>query len=146
MPQATQIGRDALLRLRPSAYLRGRGCLNDAGEPRDDLAGNFASAACSTFEDAELAPQELLTVYEAIKQCLKIGDAKDAVQRFRQAVDEAFDVTADLLNKNINPVIIDWVREWVPFIHSAKCIAAFLKHMSAVVQQYTLMMRIKHGA
>jgi hypothetical protein len=146
MAQTTQIGREALLELRPSAYLRGRGCLDEAGEPRGDLGGNFTSAASSTFEEAELAPQELLTFYEAIKQCLKIGDAKNASERFRQALDEAFDITADLLGKDINPAIIDWVREWVPFIHSAKCVIAFMRHMNAVVQQYTLTMRIKHGA
>ena len=146
MSDATQIGRDELMRLRPSVYLQQRGCLDENGEPREDLAGNFATAASVTFENADLSPQELLTVYEAIKQVLDIVDVSDAKKRMQQAVDEALQITADLLGKDINPALVDWIREWLPFIDSEKCIAAFMRHMSAVVQQYTFVMSLKYDA
>jgi hypothetical protein len=144
MSEATQIGPDELLRLRPSNFLAERGCLDAAGNPREDLSGNFATAASTTFESAELSPQELQTIYEAIKQCLEIVDDPDRKVKLQQAVDEAFTISADLLGKKINPALVAWIREWIPFIHSEACIAAFMRHLSAVVQQYTLIISLKH--
>lgn len=143
MPDEMNITRDELAQLRPLTHLRGYGCLDESGEPRKDLTGTFATAACITFENGELAPQELATVYEAIKQCLEASNEKDPAERFRQAVDHALDVCAELLNKEINDSLVDWIYEWFPLIESATCIDAFLKHMNAVVKQYAVVMGLK---
>ena len=145
MSEDISLARDEMQQLRPAIHLQGRGCLDEAGEPRGDLAGNFATAACFTFEDAELAPQELLTVYEAIKQCLELNDATDPAQRIQLAIDEAFEVASGLLGKDVNGAIVDWVQEWIPFITNEKAITAFMQHLSSVSQQYSLVMGLKHG-
>lgn len=144
MPEA-QIEREQLLKLRPSAILKRHGCVDDKGKPRVELRGDLVTAACLVFEDAQLAPQELLTVYEAIKQCLKVADADNPAKKFQQAANEAFQLTASLLQKEVNAAILDWVREWSQFMDSDACIAAFMSHLSAVVQQYTVTMSLKYG-
>jgi hypothetical protein len=144
MPQA-EIGREQLLKLRPSAILKRHGCVDDKGKPRVELRGDLVTATCIAFEDGQVAPQELLTVYEAIKQCLKVADADSPAKKFQQATNEAFEVTASLLQKDVNAAIVGWVREWPPFIDSDASIAAFMSHMSAVVQQYTVTMSLKYG-
>ena len=66
MSEANQMGRDELKQLRPAAHLQPLGGFDNVDQPQV-LAGNFATAACVAFEDAEVAPQELLTVFEAGK-------------------------------------------------------------------------------
>jgi hypothetical protein len=146
MPAEKQLGREELLRLRPRVYLQDREWVDKSGQPRADLAGNFATAACITFEDAELAPQELLTVYEAIKQCLELAATEDPAVKLQQAVDEAFELSSDLLGKEVNPAIVDWVREWIPFVQDENGTTAFQRHLTSVVQQYSLIIRFKHGS
>lgn len=136
---------DELVELRPLRFLRGQGPTNDEGKPRDDLTGLFASAACTTFERAELSPQELATTYEAVKQCLGISDEPKPGPRFRKGVDHALDVCAELLAKEPNDALVDWIYEWFPLVESDAGIEAFHKHMNAVVTQYALIQSLKAG-
>jgi hypothetical protein len=135
-----------LRRLRPSVCLKAPGLLDKLAEPGSDFAGKFASAACLTFEDAEVSPEEFLTVYEAIKQCLELADNENPAERFQQAVNEGLEVSASLLDKEINRAIIDWIQEWVPFVDSEAGIAVFMEHVNSVAAQYALVMSLKHGA
>jgi hypothetical protein len=93
-----------------------------------------------------LAPQELLTVYEAIKQCSELADADDPAEKLQQTVDEAFEVTSDMLGKEVNPAVVNWVREWIPFVKDQNGMIAFQRHMTSVVQQYSLVIRFKYGS
>ncbi len=145
MPENTVLTRDELRKLRPSAYLQNHGGFGDPEQSRDGALGNLITAACLTFEDAEVAPQELLTVYEAIKQCLELADGSP-IEKINQAVEEGLEITASLLQKKINPAIVAWIRECLPFAKSEEGIAAFVQHLSSLVQQYSLVMSLKHGA
>jgi hypothetical protein len=146
MPKETVLTKEDLRKLRPSTFFKKHGGFGDPEQSRDGALGNLVTGACLTFEDAEVAPQELLTVYEAIKQCLEMTDAADPGQKLRQAVDEAFDITATVLGKDVNGAIVDWIRECLPFVKTEEDIAAFLQHLSSLVQQYSLVMSLKHGA
>ena len=143
MPETKQLGRDELKQLRPGVHLKPRGGFDGVNQPRD-LAGNFATAACSAFEYAEVAPQELLTVYEALKQCLAISDEKNAAAKVVRSTKEALEVAGSLLSKKINRAIVDWLRECLPLVQTDQGIAAFLQHMTSVVQQYSLIVGAKH--
>jgi hypothetical protein len=144
MATPTTLKREQLEQLRPLTHLRGYGCLDDNGEIREDLAGNFATAACIVFEKAELAPQELLTVCEAIKQCLAIVEEDNPARRLEEAVDQALDVAAHLLNKEINDALVDWIYEWFPLIESDRCIDAFMHHLNATTTQYAVIIGLKN--
>ena len=122
------------------------GRLDEVAKPGSDLAGNLATAACLTFEDAEVSPQEFLTVYEAIKQCLDLSNENDPGQRMEQAISEALEVSASLLDKKINKAIVDWIGEWLPFVATEAGETAFMEHLSSVAKQYSLVMSLKHGA
>jgi hypothetical protein len=137
------MGRDEIRQLRPQVFLQDGGCLTADGEPRDDLSGNFATAACITFEDAEAAPQEFLTVYEAIRQCWELAGGNDPAGQLPQVVDEGFELTSGLLGKEVNPAIAAWVREWLPFVQNEQGVQAMLQHLSSVAQQYALVMSLK---
>lgn len=144
MPEDTVLTRDELRLLRPGKFFKDRGGFGDAEQSRDGSLGNLATSACLTFEEAEVAPQELLTVYEAIKQCLELADGPPA-ERIRQAVEEAFEITASLLGKKVNSAIVAWIGDCLPFVTTEESIAAFKQHLSSLVQQYTLVMGLKHG-
>jgi hypothetical protein len=134
----TQLSRTELEKIRPLTYLRGYGLLNEEGQPREDLAGVLASAACVQLEQAQAAPQELLTVYEAFRQVLPETRAPTAYERFGKTLDDAFDVTVSLLRKDINPGIADWIQEWQPFMESDASLQAFLAHLQSVASLYSL--------
>lgn len=140
-----QLTRDRLADMRPLNFMRGQGPTTDEGKPRTDLGGAFASAACVTFEQGELAPQELGTTYEAIKQCLQISEVKDPGARFRAAVDHALDVIGELLQKEPNDELVDWIYDWFPLIDSDAAIEGFHQHMRAVVTQYTVIAGLKYA-
>ena len=143
MSNANQLGRDELKQLRPSAHLQPLGGFDNANHPRD-LAGNFATAACIAFEDAEVAPQELLTVYEALKQCLALSDEKNAAAKVVRSTKEALEVAGSLLCKQVNRAVVDWIRECLPLVKTEQGIAAFIQHLTSVVQQYSLIVGAKH--
>jgi hypothetical protein len=139
------LGPDQLRKLRPKVCLQARGRLAELAQPGSELSGNLATAACLSFEDGEVSPQEFLTVFEAIKQCLELSDESDPKQRVNQAVAEAFELTASLLNKKVNKTIVDWIGEWLPFIDSDENVNTFMDHLSSVAKQYSLVMSLKHG-
>jgi hypothetical protein len=146
MSDEQQITANQLMSVRPLTYLRGMGCLDETGAPREDLAGVLASAASRQFEAAEVSPQELSTLVEAIKQCLPMQDEGSPVQCFHQGVDHAMNITAELLNKEIHPSLYDWVMEWMPFMESPACIPAFIGHMQSVLAVYGMALIIKSRA
>lgn len=143
MADTKSLGRDELKALRPATYLTPRGGFDQIKEPRE-LAGNFATAACLTFEDAEVSPQELMTVYEAIKQCLAISTEDNPADSLRQSVKEAIDVAGSLLAKPIHAAIVAWIRECLPQVQTASGVAAFMQHLTSVVEQYALVVSVKH--
>lgn len=144
MVEQSERGPDDLRKLRPQVYLQAGGCLDEAGQPRQDLAGDFATAACLAYEDGQTSPQELSVVYEAIRQCLEMADQDSTPsERFQQTVNEAFELTTGMLRKEVNPAIAAWVREWIPFVDSEAAIEAFLQHLNSVSQQYSLIIGIK---
>ncbi|MEL7472107.1 MAG: hypothetical protein AAGK04_02230 [Planctomycetota bacterium] len=130
--------------MRPLAYLRGQGPLDDSGQPREDLAGAFTSAACLAFESGGLSPQELALVYESLKQCMPLAIADTASQRFQTGVDHAFNIVAGFIGQEINDALQDWIQEWFPLIESDACTDAFMVHMSAALSQYALIISLKH--
>ena len=138
MTDQAAITRKDLEKIRPISYLEGYGLLDEEGKQREDLGGVLASAACVQFEDAQVAPQELLTVYEAIRQSLPLNPAPKAFDRFHDAVEQAFDVTVGLLRKDVNRAIADWIYEWQPFMEDDASIAGFLSHLRSVVTTYAL--------
>ena len=143
MSDTKQMGRDELKQLRPAVHLQPLGGFDKVNQPQI-LAGNFATAACIAMEDAEVSPQELLTVYESIKQVLAMSDEKDAAKKLRQSTEEAIDVAGSLLNKNINSAIVSWLQECMPLVHTEQGISALLQHLTSVVQQYSLIVSVKH--
>lgn len=134
----TPISRTELEKIRPLTYLQGYGLLDEEGLPREDLAGVLASAACVQLEKAQASPQELLTVYEAIRQMLPVTRAPTAYERFGKTVDDAFDVTVSLLQKDVNDGIAAWIQEWQPFMESDASLQAFLSHLQSVTSLYSL--------
>lgn len=138
MTENAPITRQELETIRPLGYLEGYGVLNEEGEPRDDLAGVLASAASVQFESAEVAPQELLTVLEALRHTLAAATGSTAHDRFREGVEDAFDVAVSLLQQDVHDAIQDWVYEWQPFIDSEESIGAFLGHLQSVASLYSL--------
>jgi hypothetical protein len=135
-----------LRKLRPGTYLATPGRIDQVAETGSEAAGILTTAASLTFEDANVSPEEFLTVYEAIHQCLELSDEENPAQRVQQAVAEALQVTASLLDKPINEAIVAWISEWTAFVDSETALTAFMQHLSSVAQQYSLMVGLKHGA
>lgn len=142
MSEETMISAQALMEVRPLTHLRGLGCLDEAGQPREDLTGVLSAAACRQFEAAEVAPQEVATLYEAVRQCLDLEDGT-AFERFQHGVDHAMDVTAELLDQDIHHTLYYWVMEWQPFMVSDPCLEAFLGHLQSVVATYGWILAMK---
>lgn len=142
MSEIKQLSRDELKRLRPATYLQPRGGFDNVRDARE-LAGNFATAACMALEDAEASPQELLTVYEAIKQCLALSVEANPAKKIRQSVTEALGVASSLLDKEVNRGIAAWIRECVPLVQTDSGVEAFLQHLTSVVEQYALIVSVK---
>ncbi len=143
MPDVNELGRAQLKQLRPSTYLPTHS-FDQAVELGNESAGNFATAACIALEDAEASPQEFLTIYEAIKQCLEFTEGGDANQRLRQAVEEATSLTEGLLVKKLNYAISAWINECLPFVKTEAGIKAFMEHLRVVAEQYALTMSLKY--
>lgn len=143
MPEVNDLGRTQLKQLRPGIYLPSHG-FDQAQEAGNESAGNFATAACISLEDAEASPQELLTVYDAIKQCLALTENKNANQRLRQAVEEATSLSEGLLVKKLNYAISAWVNECLPFVKTENGIKTFMEHLRTVAEQYSLTMSLKY--
>lgn len=142
MTNESIVSKEEMKNMRPLSYLRGLGCLDETGVPRDDLAGVLCAAAVMQFEAGEVAPQELMTLFEAIKQCLAIQSGT-AFEQFQEGIDQAMDITADLLNKEINGTLYGWIMEWQPFMESPPCLDAFIGHLVSVVTTYGLVMAMK---
>jgi hypothetical protein len=144
MPEVNELGRSQLKQLRPSVYLDDHG-FDQAHETGSESAGNFATAACITLEDAEASPQEFLTVYEAIKQCLALAANAKPNEKLREAIEEATSLTEGLLMKKLNYAITAWIQECLPFVNTENGISAFMDHLRMVAEQYSLVMSLKHG-
>lgn len=132
------LSKTELLALRPLDQLAGYGPVGANGLVRDDLLGPLSSAACLQFERAEVAPQELLTVSEALRQAAEFVDADTPSARFTAAVEAAFDATVGLLRKDIHPALHAWVYEWRAFVDTQPALEAFLAHMQSVASLYAL--------
>jgi hypothetical protein len=145
MSDKTELDPKQLRQLRPSVCLKTPEFFEKFTTTGSEAAGKFATAACLTFEDAEVSPEEFLTVYEAIKQCLELADNENPGEKFQHAVSEGFDVSASLLDKEINPAIINWIQEWVSHVDSEADIDVFMEHLNSVATQYALVMSLKHG-
>jgi hypothetical protein len=145
MPEVNELGRKELKQLRPNVFLPKHG-FDQAQEAGSESAGNFATAACIALEDAEASPQEFLTIYEAIKQCLELNDSPDASTKLHQAVEEATSLTEGLLVKKLNYAITAWIQECLPFVKTENGITAFMEHLRMVAEQYSLTMSLKHRA
>jgi hypothetical protein len=98
------------------------------------------------LERAEVAPQELLTVSEALRQAADFVDADTPNARFVTAVDAAFDATVGLLRKDIHPALHAWVYEWRAFVDTQPALEAFLGHMQSVSSLYALIQSRKARA
>ena len=145
MSEVNSLGRNELKQLRPDAYLAETG-FDDGHNPGSERAGNFVTAACITLEDGGAPPQEFLTIYEAIKQCLELAaDHSDPQERLRIATEEAIEVTESLLQKKLTPAVKAWVEECLPHVHTEEGIETFLDYLQAVAEQYSVTMSLKHG-
>ena len=138
------IDRPAFLVMVPSVYLE-HGYRDASGQPRPELSGTFATAACIQLEESEVSPQELSGTLEALRQTLPWHHETEADEQLRNAVEEALEVTAAMYNQANNPGIVSWLDECVDFVKTQGDVPAFMTHFSAVVWQYSLVAKRTAG-
>jgi hypothetical protein len=120
----------------PDVYLR-HGYRDTTGAIRPELLEDDAVNAAKQLELAEVAPQEMAFVYEALRLVLPLhtGDASD---RFNSALGEALSVVQRMIRQPNNEGLAKWCRACAAHIHDEEDITAFREHMLAVMRIYTI--------
>lgn len=133
----SEMSREEMLRLGPEKYLRG-GFTDPSGKERPGLRGIYATAIATQLREGELSPQEAKTVLEAYKQTLPLHSG-DPLQRAHSALEEAFELSGGLLQKQTNLRLMRWARGAVAYVSRDSDIDAFVNHFAAVVRQYGIL-------
>ena len=131
--------------LTPAGFLSRSSLVTPDNRPNPALNGSLCPAALRTFEQQGLAPQELETFVEALRQMLPAQETGTPAEKFEAATDGALDLLARLLNKEPNPVLERWAMEFVPFIESDAGAKAAVAHFQNILALYTVVMSLKHA-
>lgn len=128
--------REELLELSASRYLSG-GFVDRSGKPLVELQTTYATAAATQFLDAELSPQELAFVYEALKQVLPMHEGAPS-KRIQGAIAEAMEIVRAMVKQPNNVRLKQWLGECAASVKTEADLEAFLDHFMAVLRQYTV--------
>src|SRR5437016_6296120 len=131
--------------LRPAAFLSAQALTLANGQPNPAVNGKLCPAALQAFEREEVAPQELETFVEALRQLLPAQERGTPSERFAAATDEALDLLVRVLNKEPNHAIERWALEFAPFIGSDAAIKAVLAHFQNTLALYAVVIDLKRG-
>lgn len=126
--------------IRPLQFLRGKPLALPDGGPNPELTGTLAALAVREFEKAELAPQELSSFIEALKQVLALSGETAPDDRYAAACDEALDLIARLLQKQPNALMEEWAGQFTPLITTTADLDAVLQHLKSALALYTLVL------
>lgn len=129
--------RAELLELSAARYLS-KGFVDSDGKPLPELQTTYATATATQFLAAELSPQELAFVHEALKQTLPLHADEPPAAQVREAVAEALDVVRAMIRQPNNARLVQWLNECVAAVKAAVDREAFLEHLMAVLRQYTV--------
>ena len=125
-----------LLALTPDRYLAAGFC-DEAGAPRAELAGEWATAAANQLLQSELAPQELAFTVEAVRLSLPLHRGA-AGARAQTAVSEALETVARMIQQPNNEGLIRWLQDCARFVRAEPDLAAMQAHLDAVLRLYAL--------
>jgi hypothetical protein len=131
--------------LRPAAFLSARPLTLPDGRPNPAVNGKLCPAALRVFEKDELAPQELETFVEALRQLLPTHENGTPAERFAAATEEALELVARVLNKEPNRALERWAKEFIPFINSDADLNAALSHFQNTLALYTVVINLKQA-
>lgn len=126
--------RQQWIELTPEIYLAD-GYLDEAGAPRADLLGDFATAAANQLLVAEVAPQELALTYEGIRQLLPMYEG-EAGSRLADAYEETLLVVARAIRQENNGGLVNWLNGCAARVRTEADLAAFMGHVAAVMRRY----------
>lgn len=129
--------RAELLELSAARYLS-KGFVDSRGKPLPELQTTYATATATQFLAAELSPQELAFVHEALKQTLPLHADEPPAAQVREAVAEALDVVRAMIRQPNNARLVQWLNECAAAVNAAVDRDAFLEHLMAVLRQYTV--------
>lgn len=138
----TVISRETLLALTPDVYLRSG--FREDGRIRARLTGDYATAAAVQLEEAEVAPQELSFLFEAIKQALPLHHG-DAAPRLRGALQEAYETAREIIGQTNNPGLVKWVDACAAHVVSTTDVDDFIIHLQATLRQHAVFHALRHA-
>src|SRR5262245_4991492 len=127
-PAMKETSREEFLALTPARYLA-NGFVDQGGKPRPELQNLWATAAAPQLLAADLAPQELGLMYEALRQTLKLHAEGPAPQRLRAALDEALEIVRGYIGQPNNPGLVKWLNECAAMVKTPADLDAFMLHL-----------------
>jgi len=130
--------------LTPDRYLA-NGFVDATGKIRPEHLGFHAFAAALQFQHANVPVQELAATYEALAQLMPLTEGSPT-RRLREAVEEALDLVARMLNIANSEAIEDWIIACAEHIHTQADLDAFLAHFQAVMRHYGALAAVTEGA
>ena len=128
--------REQWLEFGPEIYLAD-GYLDDGGHLRGDFLGDYVTAATTRLLAAEVSPQEVAFVFEALRLLLPEYEGP-ARQRLVGALTEAFQVVARAIRQNNNEGLVQWLNVCASRVTTEADLEAFLAHLQAVIRRYYL--------
>jgi hypothetical protein len=127
-----------MLALTPSRYLA-EGFLDEAGQMRPGLLGNYAMAAAVQLLEAELSPQEFAFTLEAMKYTVPMTEGEPPPVQAMEALLEALRTVGRMIRQPNNEGLVRWSRDCAAQVRQAGDIPAWLAHMGAVLKRLGLL-------
>jgi hypothetical protein len=129
------ITRDDYLAMTPAVYLAA-GFRDDAGNPRPELTGIWATAGATQLEP--LTSNEVATTLLGLSQTLPLHDKGTPSERYRDAVAEAQELTIGVLNKAPSPELRRWLTAFIPYVRTDQDLQDLCAHLAVTACQHSL--------
>ena len=138
------LDRTALLELTPEVYLA-EGLRGPDGASRPELRDTYATAAATQLLAAEVSPQELGFLIDAIRELLPLHDEADPAERLQATLREATEVVARMIRQPLNERARLWLYECADAVENEADLKSYQEHLDAVMRQYGTMVALVTG-
>ena len=135
-----EMTREALLALTPERYLA-NGYVGLSGQPRPELLTDDAMAAATQLGEAEVAPQELAYLAEALRQVLPLHEGSPH-ELIDEALEEALEAVGRMIRQDNNEGLVTWAKACAACVWRAADIEALLLHIDAVLRVYAVIVTL----
>ncbi len=131
------LSRPDWLALLPELYLA-NGYLDEAGVPRPDFLGDYATAAANQLLVAEASPQEVSLTVEGLRLLVPLQNGTPGA-RLAAAIDECLLVVARAIRQENNGELVKWLSLCAAAVTTEADLKAFLAYVTATMRLYAML-------